>query len=275
MFTIFTIPKSFTNQHINIIQKNAINSWKKLIPQPEIILIGDDPGIAETARELEVKHIPGVQCNKYGTPLLDHAFCLARQNAKYNTLAFINADIITLPNFTNILKHLPQKEYLILGERYDLDQTELIAFNDNDWDKKMWQNLQTRGKKHPPEGSDYFIFDKNSFQNIPSFAVGRVGWDNWMIYHAKKEGIITIDASPVATIIHQNHDYSHHVKGQKDKRDPETQINVKLTRQDGFCFLDETEWLITERGMKKRWFPKKAKIKRKFRGYLKKIKKIL
>lgn len=273
-FTIFTLPKPFIDSRINTIQRNAIKSWLQLEPQPEIIIMGDDPGIAEAASELGIKHIPNVKCNEYSTPLLDHAFELARQNSKYNILSFINADIITLPDFTSIFTKLPQKEYLILGSRFDLDITTPIDFNDS-WNKKIWTDVKKRGKKHPPEGSDYFIFKKDSFQNIPPFAVGRVGWDNWMIYHAKKEKMITIDASPTATIIHQNHDYSHNLKKKRDKKDPETKKNVELTLKDGFAFLDETDYVMTSTKIKKRWFTNKIKAKRKIREYLKKIKRLL
>ena len=42
--TVFTAPKPFTNPRINIIQKNAIQSWMRL-KDVEIILIGDEAGI--------------------------------------------------------------------------------------------------------------------------------------------------------------------------------------------------------------------------------------
>jgi hypothetical protein len=50
MLTIFTIPKPFRG-HIEVIQRNAIESWLRLRPQCEIILCGDDPGVAEAASE--------------------------------------------------------------------------------------------------------------------------------------------------------------------------------------------------------------------------------
>ena len=46
--TIFTAPKPFTNPHINIIQRNAIQSWMRL-KDVEVLLIGDEAGIPEAA----------------------------------------------------------------------------------------------------------------------------------------------------------------------------------------------------------------------------------
>lgn len=48
--TIFAVPKPFRGQ-IGIIQRNAIQSWTKLKLRPEIILLGNDEGTQEIARE--------------------------------------------------------------------------------------------------------------------------------------------------------------------------------------------------------------------------------
>jgi hypothetical protein len=45
MITIFATPKPFVGP-IKIIQDNAIESWKRLIPECEVILLGKDSGTA-------------------------------------------------------------------------------------------------------------------------------------------------------------------------------------------------------------------------------------
>ena len=65
MLTIFAIPKSFEDPHINIIQRNAIQSWLQLQPKCEIILFGNDKGVAETAEEFGVKYIPEIEKNEF------------------------------------------------------------------------------------------------------------------------------------------------------------------------------------------------------------------
>ncbi len=44
--TILAMPKPFRG-HIGIIQRNAITSWTKLQPRPEILLFGTEEGAAE------------------------------------------------------------------------------------------------------------------------------------------------------------------------------------------------------------------------------------
>ena len=263
MFTIFTIPKPFTDPHIRIIQRNAIQSWKKLEPECEILLLGDDEGIATTAKKYDISHIPEMACNKYGTPLLDSAFSLARKHARYDVLVFINTDIITLPDFTSVVHYLPESNYLVAGQRFDLDIREKIDYNTTDWGKKIL--AKTRNiKRHPPNGSDYFLFKRALFDDIPEFAVGRVGWDNWMLHNAQKNKIMTIDATRVITIIHQNHDYSHHLFKKMDRtNDPETLENLRIGRKAGFLYLDETDFYFNQQGvLRQRFFIQKAKIRR-------------
>src|SRR5512133_961790 len=99
--TLFSAPKPFTNPHIAMIQRNAIKSWT-LLPDVEVILLGEEPGLAEAARELGVKHISNVACNENGTPLISSMFQIARdagQRSHSDLLCIINADIILMPNF--------------------------------------------------------------------------------------------------------------------------------------------------------------------------------
>ncbi|MDZ7611974.1 MAG: glycosyltransferase family A protein [Candidatus Moranbacteria bacterium] len=250
MFTIFTIPKPFKDPHINIIQRNAIQSWKELA-NCEIFLMGDDEGVREVAEELEVGHIPKIKKNEYGTPLLDSAFKIAREKSSKDYLVYINADILLTPDFININNHLPQKDFLIVGQRWDADIDYSIDFADKNWPEKVWDKVKKEGKIHTPTGSDYFIFKKDSFSDIPSFAVGRVGWDNWMIYKAVNSDMLSIDASKFYKVIHQNHDYRHlTIKKQGVYSNPEAQKNKKLA--GGGYHLECTEYNLTKRGLKKK-----------------------
>src|SRR6266853_4649960 len=46
VLTIFASAKPF-HGHTGVIQRNAIASWTRLRPRPEIILFGNEPGVAE------------------------------------------------------------------------------------------------------------------------------------------------------------------------------------------------------------------------------------
>jgi len=56
---------------------------------------------------------------------------------------------------------------------------------------------------------DLFLFRGLPFAGMPAFRIGHRGWDNWMIFHARAEGIPVIDASRELRVIHCDHDYSY------------------------------------------------------------------
>ena len=91
LVTLFSAPKPFTDPHIATIQLNAIKSWT-LLPDVEVILMGEESGLSETARELGVKHISTVERNANGTPLISSMFKLARENSNSPLLCIINAE---------------------------------------------------------------------------------------------------------------------------------------------------------------------------------------
>jgi hypothetical protein len=108
------------------------------------------------------------------------------------------------------------------------------------WDEDLHRDLRERGRLHPPSGSDYFIFPRGCFQEMPRFAIGRAGWDNWMFFQARQKGWPVIDATSILPVIHQDHDYSHLPGGQPHYRLPETSENIRLAggRRAIFTLLD-------------------------------------
>ncbi len=212
MITIFSIPKPFEDSHIIDIQTNAILSWLKLGDGVEVILVGNDFGVAEFCQKHNIIQLAQVECNEYGTPLISSAFSLVRQKAKNDILMYLNADIILTGELLKILKFLPSKEFLAVGRRRDLEVEGLLDFSDQQWETKINNDVKIRGVLHPMAGSDFFIFRKNSFFDLPAFAVGRIGWDNWLIAHSLAEHLPVIDISRSYQVIHQNHDYRHKEK---------------------------------------------------------------
>ncbi|MCB0280809.1 MAG: hypothetical protein KDD94_14990, partial [Calditrichaeota bacterium] len=78
--TLFSTPKAFTG-HIGMIQENAIQSWKNISDQVEIILLGDDVGVKEISHKYNLIHIPKIKKTKLGTPLIDSIFYAAQKKS--------------------------------------------------------------------------------------------------------------------------------------------------------------------------------------------------
>ena len=248
MFTIFSIPKPFIDPHISIIQTNAIKSWFNVSSDIEVILCGNDFGVKEICQKNNIQHIANVECTESGTPLLNSVFNLVRKQAKYDIIIYINADIIITSDFLKIFNFLPPEDFLIVGRRWDLNITELLDFSKN-WEEDINKMIKKEGRLHAQAGSDYFIFRKGLFKNLPPFAVGRIGWDNWMLQESFDKNILVIDATPLAKVIHQNHDYRHKVENlkQEDKK------NISLTGIAKFLpTLRNVKYEFRSNGIKKR-----------------------
>lgn len=247
---IFTAPKPFTNPHIAIIQRNAIRSWLALGPRVEVILVGQEEGLAEAAAELGVRHLPDVARNSSGTPLVSSIFELARQNSASPLMAYVNADILLMPDFVEgaLCAAQQAKNFLLVGQRWDLDVREPLEFSTG-WPERLRERAQQQGKLHRASGSDYFIFPRHCFADMPAFAIGRAGWDNWMIYAGRRSGWPVVDATASIMIVHQNHDYSHLPGGQPHYKLPETFENIRLAggKRVIFELRDVDRRLVEER----------------------------
>ncbi|MBK7455317.1 MAG: hypothetical protein IPJ46_16820 [Anaerolineales bacterium] len=209
LITLFSAPKPFTNPHIAIIQRNAIKSWT-LLPDVEVILFGEEEGLPEAARELGVKHIAQVSRSVTGVPLISSMVQLARENGSSDLLCIINSDMILMPDFLEAAKQAVKwnDKFVLLSQRWDYDIPAVLDFAEG-WASRLSESVRKQNQLHRPAGSDFFLFPRDCYQDIPNFTIGRAGWDNWMIYQARMQNWPVIDCTPSVMIIHQNHDYSH------------------------------------------------------------------
>ena len=247
LIRLFSAPKPFTDSHIAIIQRNAIKSWT-LLPDVDVLLIGNETGVAETAKELDVKHLTDVKCSNSGTPLISSMFQLACENSNSDLLCIINTDMILMSDFVEAAQQAVKlrDEFVLLSQRWDLDVTQPLDFS-TDWQDSLRSTVHGQGQLHRPAGSDFFLFPRTCYTDVPDFAIGRAGWDNWMIYKARQENWPVIDCTPSLMIVHQNHDYRHLPGGKSHYTHPETDENVRLAGGPAavrYTILDATHRLM-------------------------------
>ena len=243
MLTIFSPPKPFQGK-IDMIQRNAIESWIALGDDVEVIVLGDEIGLSAVATEYGVRHIKNIARNEMGTPLLDDIFSQVGRVASNDLLCYVNADIIflddLLPSVGDIARQL--ERFLVVGQRWDLEIEERIKADAN-LVATLRGYIRASGRLHRPSGSDYFIYHRGEFDDMPPFALGRAGWDNWMIYAGIRKKIPVIDATSGITAVHQDHDYAHLPEGKPHYRLPETERNIELAGGRQMIFtLTDTSW---------------------------------
>jgi hypothetical protein len=227
VLTIFTIPKPFAG-HIGIIQRNALASWRRLGPRVETILFGNDLGVKEAAAEFGARHEPALPANIYGTPLVSAAFAEARGRANGPFLMYANADMLfddTLLRAVDIV--MGRDALLMSGRRWDIDVVEdLVGAPEERW-RDLFAQRTARGRLNGPSAMDYFIFPRTLDLCMPDLAVGRVGWDSWMIWRSRQLNVPVIDATAEVAALHQNHTYASLARGCQHHRGPERDLNIK------------------------------------------------
>jgi hypothetical protein len=205
VITFVTIPKPFAG-HIGMIQSNAVGSWLRVADRVQVVLAGDEDGVAAAAKAFGVEHEPSLERNAYGTPLVSDAVRLARERAEGGPICFVNADILLPPTLARAgaVAHEHSDRFLVIGETRNAN-----VDNPLDPDALDWPELLRGSHRRGADAIDYFLFAPDLYPDIPPFAVGRPAWDNWLIWKAREEQAVVVDATRIVKPIHQNHDYAH------------------------------------------------------------------
>ena len=230
MLTLFAIPKHFRGPFATI-QRNAILSWTRLAPRPEIFLFGDEEGTAEIARELGLRHFPEVARNEFGTPLLGDLFRKAEQNASTPLLGYVNSDIILTDDFSAALDRVrtAYEKFMMVGRRWDLDWDQPLDVSQAGWAESMRAQALRANDQRPGNYVDYFVYSRGVCDGLLPLAIGRYSWDNYILWHARSRGAELVDVSSAVVAIHQNHDFSHHPQGMAGVREgPERKRNREM-----------------------------------------------
>ncbi|MGD0173069.1 MAG: hypothetical protein ABSC61_01350 [Anaerolineales bacterium] len=221
MITLFTTAKPFVGQTA-VTQYNTLACWRTLMPQAEVLLVGEEKGAAEAAKELGLRLVPDIERSEFGTPLLNSVFSKAEEHASFPLLMYANADILFTRHLPQAVKALSgwRKPFLLVGRRWDTDLSERIDFSKPDWEQWLIEKAKTNGKPGIKSALDYFMFPKGAwgerggYAEIPPLAIGRFAWDNWLVFWALARKMDVINGSDFILAVHQNHDYSHHPQGQ-------------------------------------------------------------
>ena len=247
LLTIVALPRPFQG-HFGVIQRNAIMNWTRLRPRPEIILFGNEEGTAEIAQELALRHVPTLERNEYGTPLLNDLFEKAQALARCDILCYVNADILFLGGFMEAVQQVAswRDRFLMVGQRknVNLDQPEL--YGSPDQEERLRALVQQQNLYVPPGAMDYFVFRRGLFIRVPQFAVGRGYWDNWVLWKARSSKVPIVDASAVVSAVHQNHEYTPAQQVQT----PESKRNYEVASERHLCILDDATYTLTSAGIR-------------------------
>jgi hypothetical protein len=251
VFTLFSVPKPFRG-HIGTIQRNAVRSWTLLGPGHEVVLLGDEDGVAEAAERLGVRHHPELRCSSYGTPLMSSVFEEGQRVAAHDWVCYVNCDIVLTGDLVRAMRRVARlrRPVLLSGRRWRLDVDEPLDFEPG-WEATLRRRVKAHGRRDGVGCMDYFAFERGLIRDFPDFALGRGRWDSFLPYQARAQGAWFVDATGVVLAVHQNHDYAipagDGTRRSKAgiKASPEALANAELAPRDHKATLGNADRRLT------------------------------
>jgi hypothetical protein len=197
VLTLFSVPKPFHGA-IGEIQRRALASWTVLADDVQVLLLGDEEGVGEAAREAGAEHLPDLALTDRGTPRLDSAFVAADRAARHPLRCFVNGDVILFEDLYAAARRVAEQveRFLIVGQTVDVDEP------------SGRDDAIARGQRRGAAALDYFVFPAGLYRDVPPFAIGRACFDNWLVWRARQDAIV-VDATADVVAVHQRHDYAH------------------------------------------------------------------
>jgi len=198
-------------------QENAIRSWANL--GLNILIIGDDAGTCAIAHLVGARHVSNVARSPEGTPLLNDLFHRAKANSHADLLCYLNSDIILRQDFVDTLEALLEAHHhlqpaLVTARRQNIPLNVPLS-SQRDPEAFLRERVTKFACWDQANAADLFLFHRSLFSEIPTLAIGRMQWDNWLLWRARQDGANVIDASGSITALHPVHGYASNTLGWK------------------------------------------------------------
>ena len=193
--------------------ENTFKVWSSLKPQvlPVFFYTADNSSLIELARRyrIDVYPCPKISDGKPSSCVLPAMIENLIQNYDALYYGYANGDILFDQNLATSLIAVSRSSYasrfkntfLLVGKRSNLQVTKSTIINDS----SDIQNLKSSAKLFTGYAVDYFISPKRGFpwsQLLP-VAVGRLGYDNYLVGSTLLKGMVVIDLTKTVPAIHQ------------------------------------------------------------------------
>ncbi|XP_069134372.1 uncharacterized protein [Argopecten irradians] len=205
LITLFTSWKTFPERYG--VYNNTLRNWPSLRPYANIVLFTNDT-IQDEYQQLGWTVLPLKRSIKGGA-VLKYMFMEAMELYPNSKLfGFSNGDLLFTGSFIDTLQaitkssSLVNKTYMVVGRR--MDKTKITSE-----EARSWPSITKAGKRGtlmpPTYGIDYFITTPNyHWRNVPEVQIGRYYYDNWIVYDARRNGCVVIDATKSLLAVHQD-----------------------------------------------------------------------
>jgi hypothetical protein len=162
-----------------------------------------------------------------------------------------------MSDFMTMVRQLDRRfagrPFLAVGRKSNVLLREPLPFDDPSWETYLRALAMERGK-YVTYDADFFVFRPLMFQQMPSFAVGRCFWTQWLMYDTVKRGIPVIDTTPAVLSVESEHDYSHvqSTGGAKRMSGLEYESNRRLFKGCQYYTALDATHILTAHGLQPR-----------------------
>ena len=184
----------------------TVRNWQSLRPYVIPVVFTNQASIADDCRRKGWDVLPVRISANGGIPVLKFMFLDAISTYNTTFYGYGNSDILFTDSLIETLAWLKMsvkldKPILIIGKRTNVNYVgvkEMVTW------KKLSAVASSRGKLFRGLAEDYFITTRfYPWKNIPEVVIGRPAFDNWLVYHTRKQNQTVIDATRTILAVHQ------------------------------------------------------------------------
>lgn len=253
MLTIITTPKPLNVGINRLAFQNAIRSWVRLTPRPEILVFGGDRALVENEGARWIGNFEATQ----DRPHFDSFISQAESLATNDVLMYCTDHLIltsSLPFAVGGVSGAFPGSFLIVGKRWGLHIQEPIDFSNPDWESTLRDRVFGVDSPGSNAAKDYIVFRRPLGLAVPDFIMGYPWYDTWLVWAALQANHPVVDASDAIMVVHQSHKF---VEGDVEKRErtPGGQHNRRIGKSlnlDGKGGISHATYTLTCNGVKRR-----------------------
>jgi len=148
--------------------------------------------------------------------ILRSFFDEAQRIARHELICYVNCDIVLPRDFLHAVNAVDavHGRFLMVGRRWNVNVEKPLLFGEQGWEQELTERALSVWEQSSGDWIDYFVFRRGFYLGqMPEMVIGRVYWDQWLVWKAREAGAAVVDASAAVMAIHQNHDYGYHPAG--------------------------------------------------------------
>ncbi|KAL3855426.1 hypothetical protein ACJMK2_014637 [Sinanodonta woodiana] len=208
LFTSFKTDHEMDSEKV-LVYKNTLYNWQTLRPHVQLIYFTTENSTAGNLMLFDWNIVSISSPLEIKIPAIKDMYLQASKRYTTSWYGYFNGDILltddileTLEYISNVSDTFQNASILIIGRRINVFK---VTYEQVRSQNGIKESARSRGSLYEIDAEDYFI--TNIFfpwSKIPAFVIGRAGYDNWIVGHARCDlKTIVIDATETLTAVHQ------------------------------------------------------------------------